>query len=115
MKKSYIFILLIFAISACTKKSALNPLLGDWKMKELVNNGNVSDKTTFTDDSIITVIDTEGKSIEIKGIYKFDRKNKSLEITTRSYNVNYKIVSIDDDHMDLEDVQSKKIFKYIRY
>ncbi|KAF2330444.1 hypothetical protein [Flavobacterium ginsenosidimutans] len=114
MKKAYLFLIPIIMLS-CTKKSTSDLLLGDWKMKELIYNDNVSDKTTFTNDSVITEIDTEGRLIRITGTYKFNPKDSTLQETMRYENVNYKVISIDNDHLNLEDSRSKRIFKYIRY
>jgi hypothetical protein len=111
-------IALLLIISSCKNENS-NSLLGSWKLKDVVDytGQDASDKMTFFENGTVVAEVYLNKKIvtKIKSKYTFDKQNKTLNITGKSFSVTYKVLKLDNDELNLEDSKTHRAIRNIRY
>ena len=122
MKQLYIIFLLLLLIS-CNEKIDTKCLIGSWKLKDVVDktNMNAQEKTTYYQgDSLCIETFTNGKLFsKATGIYKLDSVTATfttiVTIDNNTFSINFKILKLTNEELQVEELSSKKCYRYIRF
>ncbi|CAN5498181.1 hypothetical protein BH10BAC1_BH10BAC1_11290 [soil metagenome] len=122
MKQLYI-IFLILSLTSCKEKIDTKYLIGSWKLKDVVDktNMNAQEKTTYyKSDSLSIEMFTNGKLFSKSiGTYKLDSATATYTATVtidrNTFSINYKILKLTNEELNVEELSTKRSYRFIRF
>ncbi len=117
MRKIIYIIFIFILILSCNKNTEQENLIGSWQ-KTNVNYPNFkyySQRTTFTDDSLIFEEFQKEKNVtRLSSKYKFDAKSKVISYNTGNNTMELEVVKLNESELELLNKCQKKTIKYKR-
>ncbi len=104
-------------VASCSQNIEPKKLIGSWKMRDVINQTeqNVSDKTTFDNDSLVVEIFADKKlNYRVSAKYKFDKTFNIIHYEIMSIKIDLKILKLTNTEMELLNTKEKKSVRYIR-
>lgn len=122
MKQLYI-IFLILSLISCKEKIDTKYLIVSWKLKDVLDKTNINaeEKTTYyKSDSLSIEMFTNGKLFSKSiGTYNLDSATETytatVTIDSNTFSIHYKILKLTNEELNVEELSTKRSYRFIRF